>query len=171
MCIRDRVITSADYLIGQAKAGADVLKIFESWAEGLTLELFEKLVIRPTKKIISLVRQAGVQKPIIGFPRGAGLNTFDYAKQTGVTALALGTDIDMAKIRSQIPKNMPYQGNLDPLALRIGGNVLKQAVQNVLDTATGPHIFNLGHGVMPDVKIENVHAVIDHIRTGEGAYV
>ena len=77
----------------------------------------------------------------------------------------------MAKIRSQIPKDMPYQGNLDPLALRIGGNVLKQAVQNVLDTATGPHIFNLGHGVMPDVKIENVHAVIDHIRTGEGAYV
>ena len=165
------VITSADYLIGQAKAGADVLKIFESWAEGLAPELFEKLVIRPTKKIISLVRQSGVQKPIIGFPRGAGLNTFDYAKQTGVTALALGTDIHMAKIRSQIPKDMPYQGNLDPLALRIGGNVLKQAVQNVLDTATGPHIFNLGHGVMPDVKIENVHAVIDHIRTGEGAYV
>jgi len=66
---------------------------------------------------------------------------------------------------------MPYQGNLDPLALRIGGKVLENAVQSVLDKASGPHIFNLGHGVTPDVKIENVHAVINHIRTGQGNYV
>ena len=165
------VKTSADYLIGQAKAGADVLKIFESWAEGLSPELFDKLVIRPTKEIIFLVRQVGIKKPIIGFPRGAGLNIYDYAKQTGITALALGTDVNMKKIRSQIPENMPYQGNLDPLALRMGGNVLRQSVQNILDNASGPHIFNLGHGVTPDVKIENIHAVINHIRTGEGMYV
>jgi len=66
---------------------------------------------------------------------------------------------------------MPYQGNLDPLALRIGGDVLREAVQKVLDTVSGPHIFNLGHGVTPDVKIANVHAVINHIRTGDGDYV
>jgi len=66
---------------------------------------------------------------------------------------------------------MPYQGNLDPLALRIGGDVLRKAVQTVLDTASGPHIFNLGHGVTPDVKIANVEAVVSHIRTGDGDYV
>ena len=165
------VISSAEYLIHQAKSGADVLKIFESWAEGLTPDLFQQLVIMPTQKIVSIVREAGISKPIIGFPRGAGINAVEYAKATNVTALAIGTDTPMDKIREQLPKNMPYQGNLDPLALRIGGDVLRKAVQNVIDTAKGPHIFNLGHGVTPDVKIENVHAVISHIRTGFGNYV
>lgn len=165
------VISSAEYIIHQAKAGADVLKIFESWAEGLSPDLFERLVIEPTQKIISLVRAAGITKPIIGFPRGAGLNAIRYAHVTNITALAIGTDTPLDKIRSHLPKNMPYQGNLDPLALRIGGDVLRKAVQTVIDTASGPHIFNLGHGVTPDVKIENVHAVISHVRTGEANYV
>jgi len=165
------VISSADYLIHQAKAGADVLKIFESWAEGLPPKQFETLILNPTKEIISLIRAAGIDKPIIGFPRGAGFNAIRYAKETGITALAIGTDTGLDDIRYHIPKNMPYQGNLDPLALRIGGKVLENAVQSVLDKASGPHIFNLGHGVTPDVKIENVHAVINHIRTGQGNYV
>ena len=164
-------ISSAEYLIAQARAGADVLKIFESWAEGLSPDLFERLVIKPTQEIIRQVRAAGITVPIIGFPRAAGIKAVDYAKITGVTALAIGTDTPMDKIRQVLPMNMPYQGNLDPLALRIGGDVLRRAVQTVLDTASGPHIFNLGHGVTPDVKIENVHAVINHIRTGEADYV
>ena len=158
-------ISSADYLIAQAQAGADVLKIFESWAEGLSPDLFERLVIKPTAEIIQRVRAAGIYKPIIGFPRGAGLNALRYAKATGITAIAAGTDTPMDKFRKRLPENMPYQGNLDPLALRIGGDVLRQAVQTVLETASGPHIFNLGHGVTPDVKIDNVHAVVSHIRT------
>jgi len=164
-------ISSADYLIGQARAGADVLKIFESWAEGLAPDLFERLVIGPTCKIIRRVRAAGIENPIIGFPRGAGLNALCFAKATGVTAIAAGTDVPLDKFRLSLPENMPIQGNLDPLALRIGGDILRRAVQTVLDTASGPHIFNLGHGVTPDVKIDNVHAVISHIRTGEGDYV
>ena len=164
-------VSSAEYLIGQAKAGADVLKIFESWAEGLSPDLFERLVIKPTAEIIKRVRAAGIEKPIIGFPRGAGLNALSYAKTTGITAIAVGTDTPMDKFRKRLPEAMPYQGNVDPLALRIGGEVLRKAVQTVLDTANGPHIFNLGHGVTPDVKIDNVHAVINHVRTGEGHYV
>lgn len=164
-------ISSAEYLIGQAKAGADVLKIFESWAEGLSPDLFERLVIAPTKLIIDRVRAAGIEKPIMGFPRGAGLNALRYAKATGITGIAAGTDTPMDKFRLRLPEGMPYQGNLDPLALRIGGDVLRKAVQTVLDTASGPHIFNLGHGVTPDVKIANVEAVVSHIRTGDGDYV
>lgn len=169
--LRALAISSADYLIGQAQAGADALKIFESWAEGLSPDLFERLVIKPTKMIIDRVRAAGVDKPIMGFPRGAGLNALRYARATGITAIATGTDTPMDKFRKRIPENMPYQGNLDPLALRIGGDVLRCAVQTVLDTASGPHIFNLGHGVTPDVKIANVQAVVNHIRTGDGDYV
>ena len=162
---------SADYLIAQARAGADVLKIFESWAEGLSPPMFEKLVLQPTRAIISQVRNAGVKVPIIGFPRGAGFNILPYVDMTGITAIAAGTDVPMKELRKKIPAKMAIQGNLDPLALRIGGTTLRLAVQSVLDDISGPHIFNLGHGVSPDVKIDNVHAVINHIRTGEGQYV
>jgi len=166
------VISSADYLIGQAKAGADVLKIFESWAEGLSPEMFERLVLHPTRDIIARIRAAGIDKPIIGFPRGAGLNAIRYAHETGITAIAAGTQMPLDDFRCAIPENMPVQGNLDPLALRIGGDVLRKAVDRVLeDGKNGPHIFNLGHGVTPDVKIDNVQAVVNHIRGKEAHYV
>lgn len=164
-------ISSADYLIGQARAGADVLKIFESWAEGLAPPLFKKLVIRPTDIIIKRVRAAGIDCPIIGFPRGAGLNAGTYAHSLHVDAIAAGTDVPLADFRKMVPQGMSVQGNLDPLALRIGGDVLRRAVDGVLKSIDGPHIFNLGHGVSPDVKIQNVHAVISHVRTGDGDYV
>ncbi len=169
--LKHLAISSADYLIEQARAGADVLKIFESWAEGLSPKLFEKLVIAPTLDIISRVRAAGINKPIIGFPRGSGFNAIKYAKVTGIDGLALGTDVPINEIRKSLPENMVTQGNLDPLALRIGGKALWVAVQSVLDDIKGPHIFNLGHGVSPDVKIENIHAVINHVRHGDGDYV
>lgn len=166
------VESSAEYLIGQAKAGADVLKIFESWAEGLSPQQFDRLVLYPTQDIIKRVRKAGVTVPIIGFPRGAGLNSIRYAHETGITAIAAGTQMPIDDFRCAIPENMPIQGNLDPLALRIGGNVLRKAVDQVLeDGKNGPHIFNLGHGVTPDVKIENVQAVVNHIRGKEAHYV
>lgn len=166
------VESSSDYLIGQAKAGANVLKIFESWAEGLAPDLFDRLVIHPTRDIISRVRAAGIEVPIMGFPRGSGLNAIRYAHETGITAIAAGTQMPLDDFRATIPEGMPVQGNLDPLALRIGGSVLYKAVEGVLrDAKGGPHIFNLGHGVTPDVKIENVQAVVDHIRGKEPNYV
>lgn len=166
------VESSAEYLIGQAKAGVDVLKMFESWAEGLSPEMFDRLVLRPTQDIVSRVRAAGITKPIIGFPRGAGLNAIRYAHETGITAIAAGTQMPLSDFRATIPEGMPLQGNLDPLALRIGGKTLRRAVDNVLrDAEGGPHIFNLGHGVTPDVKIENVQAVVNHIRGKEANYV
>ena len=162
---------SADYLIEQAKAGADVLKLFESWAEGLSPAQFEMLVIKPSRQIIERVRAAGIYVPIIGFPRGAGINAVRYANVLDIQACAAGTDTPLKDFRALIPKTMASQGNLDPLALRIGGDVLKTAVDQVLESIEGPHIFNLGHGVAPDVKIENILAVVSHIRTGEGRYV
>lgn len=159
------VVSSADYLIAQAKAGADALKIFESWAEGLSPDLFDRLVLWPTADIVSRVRAAGIKVPIIGFPRGAGLNAVRYAHETGITAIATGTDVPLQDFRATLPDGMAVQGNLDPLALRTGGAPLMRAVDQVLrDGSEGPHIFNLGHGVTPDVKIEDVQAVIRRIR-------
>jgi len=166
------VVSSADYLIGQAKAGADALKIFESWAEGLAPDMFDRLVINPTRDIVQRVREAGITVPIMGFPRGAGLNAIRYAHETGISAIAAGTQMPLDDFRCAIPEGMPVQGNLDPLALRIGGDTLRKSVDAVLrDAQNGPHIFNLGHGVTPDVKIENVQAVVNHIRGKEAHYV
>ena len=159
------VVSSADYLIHQAQAGAQALKIFESWAEGLSPELFDRLVLRPTADIVARVRAAGVDVPIIGFPRGAGLNAVRYAHDTGITAIGAGTDVPLDDFRATIPDGMCVQGNLDPLALRTGGSALMRAVDDVLrDGAGGPHVFNLGHGVTPDVRIEDVHAVVKRVR-------
>ncbi len=169
--LSDLADASADYMIGQAKAGADVLKIFESWAEGLAPAMFDRLVIKPTQQMIKKIREAGITVPIIGFPRGAGLNAVRYAHKVKVQACAAGTDMPLNEFRGLIPAHMATQGNLDPLALRIGGDVLKSAVGQVLSTMSGPHIFNLGHGVAPDVKIENVQAVIAHVRGGDPKYV
>jgi uroporphyrinogen decarboxylase len=162
---------SADYLIGQAEGGAEVLKIFESWAEGLTPALFDMCVNIPVTRIVKRVRSAGINQPIIGFPRASGFNMISFVNKTGVDALAVGTDTSMATLRREIGNDFPLQGNLDPLALRIGGDVLESAVGKVLEDSSGPYIFNLGHGVAPDVKIENVEAVLSHIRTGKAKYV
>jgi len=163
--------SSADYMIRQAQAGANVLKIFESWAEGLSPALFERLVIKPTKLMIKLIREAGIEVPIITFPRGCGLNLQAFCDYIDMQGLAVGTDTPLSAARSIAGAERCLQGNLDPLALRIGGDSLRRAVDNVLNNINGPHIFNLGHGVTPDVKIQNVEAVISHIRTGQGDYV
>ena len=163
--------SSAEYMINQARAGAQVLKIFESWAEGLTPALFERLVIKPTKLMIKLIREAGIDVPIICFPRGCGLNLQAFCDNLEFQGLAIGTDTSISEARKIVGPDICLQGNLDPLALRIGGSALEQATAQVLADINGPHIFNLGHGVSPDVKIENVEAVISHLRTGKGNYV
>jgi len=166
------VESTAEYMIGQARAGVNVLKIFESWAEGLAPDLFDRLVLNPTRDIVTRIRAAGIDVPILGFARGAGLNAIRYAHETGITGIAAGTQMPMDDFRATLPDGMPLQGNLDPLALRIGGTTLYRAVESVLrDGAGGPHIFNLGHGVTPDVKIENVQGVVDHVRGLEPNYV
>lgn len=161
---------SAEYMIEQAKAGADVLKIFESWAEGLNPYMFEFLVIRPTQRMIGRIRDSGITVPVIGFPRGSGLNVHAFVEQVDIDALAVGTDVYLPTQRRSLPRALPLQGNLDPLLLRMGGQVLKDGVSRLLGEIDGPHIFNLGHGISPDVKIQNVQAVVDHVRTGHGDY-
>ena len=162
----DRIAdATAEYLVMQAEAGAEVLKIFDSWAEGLPEPLFERVVIRPTKRIVDKVRAAGVTVPIIGFPRGAGAFYARYARETGVTAVALDTGMDPAWAQSMLPEGMPVQGHLDPAALRAGGAALRSETQRLLDSWSGrPHIFNLGHGITPDVPVTHVHELLACIR-------
>jgi uroporphyrinogen decarboxylase len=98
---------------------------------------------------------------VIGFPKGAGGKLAAYAQQTGVTAIGLDETVDPVWAANELPKKLPVQGNLDPLALIAGGKALKSATAQVLDAFAGrPHIFNLGHGILPDTPIAHVEELI-----------
>jgi len=154
---------TASYLIMQARAGAQALQIFESWAELLPEDLFERLVIRPHAKIVAAVKAAGVTAPVIGFPRGSGALVERYALESGVQVVGLDVQAPAALGR-KLQQSVAIQGALDPLLLRAGGEELTRRVDGLLrQWADGPYIFNLGHGVIPDTPIEHIEAVVSQV--------
>jgi uroporphyrinogen decarboxylase len=158
------VDSTARYLIMQAKSGAQALKIFESWAEGLAEDVFERIVIRPHRAIVEKVRAAGVTVPFIGFPRGAGALVDNYAVDVPVNAVALDTQASAALGRRLQAGGKTIQGALDNLLLRAGGPALDARVEQLLSQwSGGPYIFNLGHGVMPDTPIANIARVVERV--------
>ncbi|MFS0741467.1 uroporphyrinogen decarboxylase [Brevundimonas sp. 3P9-tot-E] len=157
------VEATAHYLKMQQDAGAQVLKIFESWAEGLPDDLFETLVLKPHQKLVARARELGVTVPLIGFPRGSAALAERYARECDVQGVALDTacPLDVGK-RVQAIK--PIQGALDPLLLRAGGDALDRRVDQLMEAwGQGPWIFNLGHGILPDVPIAHVEQVLKRI--------
>lgn len=157
------VEATARYLVMQAQAGAQVLKLFESWAEGLPEDLFERIVIRPHREIVEKVRAAGVDAPFIGFPRGAGALVENYAAAVPVEGIALDTQAS-AELGRRVQKTKAIQGALDPLLLRAGGTELDRRVDQLLEQwGGGPYIFNLGHGILPDTPIAHVEQVLKRV--------
>ena len=156
---------SIDYLHAQVSAGADVLQLFESWAGSLTGAAFERWCIEPVAAIIQGLRSRGVDVPIIAFPRAADYHMGVYCNATGCSALGLDTATDIDVVRGQVGPDMVLQGNLDPLILVEGGAALDKAVDDILArTKNTPHIFNLGHGIVPQTPPENVARLVDKIR-------
>jgi uroporphyrinogen decarboxylase len=163
------VEATARYLAMQEKAGAQALKIFESWAEGLSEDLFRRLVTEPHRKLVVRMRELGVTAPVIGFPRGASQFAEDYARAVPVQAVALDTAASAAVGRAVQAKTC-IQGALDPLLLRAGGAALDQRVEQLLaQWGQGPYIFNLGHGILPDTPMEHVSRVVSRV-TGKAAF-
>lgn len=163
------VESTARYLVMQARAGAQALKLFESWAENLAEDVFERIVIGPHQRIIEKVRAAGVDAPFIGFPRGCGALVENYAAAVPVQAVALDTQASAASGRRIQQGGKAIQGALDNLLLRAGGPALDARVDQLLaQWNTGPYIFNLGHGVMPDTPIEHIARVVERV-TGKPA--
>jgi len=158
------VESTARYLVMQARSGAQVLKLFESWAEGLAEDVFQRIVINPHKAIIDRVRAAGIDAPFIGFPRGAGALVANYAAQVPVQAVALDTQAPIALGTSIQAGGKAIQGALDNLLLRAGGPALDARIDTLIEAwAKAPYIFNLGHGVLPDTPIENLDRAIRRI--------
>jgi uroporphyrinogen decarboxylase len=157
------VETTARYLALQAASGADALKLFDSWSDGLPEDQFERLVTRPHAAIVSKLRALGVDKPVIGFPRGCGALVEGYAKAAGVDAVALDVQAP-AELGRRLQKTLTIQGALDPLLLRAGGPALDARVDQLLrQWAGGPYVFNLGHGIVPDTPVEHVERTVRRV--------
>lgn len=145
------------FLSLQIEAGVEVVQLFDSWAGALSPDGFERWVIGPTTRLVAELKQRFPHIPVIGFPRGAGLNYEHYVATTGVDAVGLDTSVPAGLARERLQSRLTVQGNLDPVLLRAGGEPMRQAMAELRHTlGAGPYIFNLGHGVLPDTPPEHV---------------
>jgi uroporphyrinogen decarboxylase len=161
------VETSIRYLLGQVKAGARVLQIFDSWAGGLPEDEFARWCSYPTRAIVAGVKAKAPDVPVIGFPRGAGALAEAYARETGIDAIGCDTAMPLSFMRETLQSRLPVQGNLDPLLLLAGGKHLDARVATILNTLGGaPHVFNLGHGILPETPPEHVARLVALVKGG-----
>ena len=160
------VEATTDYLLRQIDAGAQAVMLFDSWAGILSAPMFERFVIAPTNVIVHAVRQARPGIRLIGFPRLAGSLLGRYAAATKVDAVGLDTSIDPCVARIDVGARTALQGNLDPVCLLTGGTSLDVEVTRIAQSLKGhPHIFNLGHGVIPETPPEHVARLVERVRS------
>ena len=156
---------TVDYLSGQVEAGVEAVQLFDSWSGSLSPAQFERWVIAPTARIVADFKSRHPGVPVIGFPKGAGGKLPAYARETGVDAIGLDETVDPVWANRALADGLPVQGNLDPLALIAGGEALEGAVQRIISAFEGrPHVFNLGHGILPDTPIAHVERLLELVR-------
>jgi uroporphyrinogen decarboxylase len=161
------VEASAAYLIAQFRAGVDVVQLFESWAMNIDERQFAELVIEPNRRIVEIVRAAVPDAPIIGFPRGAAGRVPAYVAGTGVNADGLDTMMPVAVADASLPRGLAVQGNLDPLRLVAGGEQMDRRIEEIISGFAGrPHIFNLGHGIVPETPIAHLERLVEIVKRG-----
>ena len=159
------VEASICYLVAQLHAGADVVQLFESWALNLDEDMFAKVVVEPNKRIVAGVRAQISDAAIIGFPRGAGGLLSGYLKETKVNALGLDYALPIDFANKLFPSDIPVQGNLDPLRLVIGGDQMIARAEKIIEGFSNrPHIFNLGHGIVPQTPVAHVEQLIRYVK-------
>lgn len=163
------VENSIEYLLGQLRAGADCLQIFDTWAGVLPPREFARWSVEPARRIVAGVRKQVPDAKIIGFPRGAGGMLPAYVEATGVDAVSIDWAAEPSMIRERVQGRVAVQGNLDPLALITGGAALDRAVDDVLENfGQGRLIFNLGHGILPETPIAHVEQMVKRVRAYQG---
>ena len=161
---------SAAYLRRQIECGANIVQIFDSWAGILPDDEFERWCVGPTARIVAEIRGSHPTVPIIGFPRGAGMNSVRYAAETGVDALGCDTAQPLVALREELSRAglaPVLQGNLDPLLLVEGGPRMRERVARITTSMAGhPFVFNLGHGIVPETPPEHVAELVRLVREG-----
>ena len=160
-------ITAAtiEYLSMQVQAGAEVIKLFDSWAGSLKGQDFIDFAVKPAATIIAALKTRHPGLPIIAFPREAGQGYVGFAQATGADCVAIDNSVSPEWAATHVQTTGCVQGNLAPEHMVTGGEALVVETRRVVDAFSGgPHIFNLGHGITPDANPENVQLMIDTVR-------
>ena len=140
--------------------------IFESWAGCLDFRDHNEILYKPVEQIIKNLRSTNVKAPIIVFPKGIGKKIVDYTNHVSADIIGIDHKTDMNWAIKNIKKDIILQGNIDPETLLIGGEALERSVKDLLKTVNGrKHVFNLGHGILPETPIRSVHKMINIIRS------
>ena len=150
------------YLLAQARAGAQVLQVFDSWVGQLAPEDYRQHVQPYTRHALDIARRAGV--PIIHFGTDPG-GMLELLRDAGGDVIGVDWRIDLGAAWARLGDGVAVQGNLDPIALFAPWPELQKRAQAVLDQANGRpgHIFNLGHGILPDTPVDNVKRLVDFV--------
>ena len=156
-----------EYLSRQIDAGAEVVKLFDSWAGSLDGPDFDAFSLKPIKRIITALKARHPDTPVIAFPREAKERYIGFARATGADCVALDNSVDATWAAQHVQSDGPVQGNLAPGHMVTGGQALVDETQAIIQAlSNGPHIFNLGHGITPDADPDNVHLMIETVRKG-----
>ncbi len=162
---------TTQFLSRQIDAGAEVIQLFESWAGILPDAFFARWCLRPVATIIATLRERHPTIPVIAFPRAAGLLSEGYLEATGADCIGLDSSVPLAWAteRIQLGLKRAVQGNLDPQFLVVGGAALQHETARILaGLGGGPHVFNLGHGILKTTPPEHVDALVRQVRAWLG---
>jgi len=165
LLLQKLVGASTNYLLGQIKAGAEVVQIFDSWAGDVPAEAMQRVVIDPIAEIIAGVRAVYPAFPVIVFARGVGDRHALVARGTGANCVGLEEDVVASEVLKQLPDHVAVQGNLSN-ALLLGDDALMvSATRKILTSIPRDrHIFNLGHGILPQTEISMVERLVQEVR-------
>ncbi|WP_294610705.1 uroporphyrinogen decarboxylase [uncultured Roseovarius sp.] len=154
-----------EYLSAQIEAGAEVVKLFDSWAGSLKGADFDKYATAPAKRIISELKARHPGIPVIAFPREAGDKYIGFHAKTGADCVAIDDSVTAEWAAEHVQKDGCVQGNLASSHMVTGGDALVRETKRIVKAyGNGPHIFNLGHGITPDADPDNVQRMIDAVR-------
>ena len=158
--------STIDYLSAQIDAGAEVVKIFDSWAGSLQGEDFNRYALQPARVITEELKRRHPGIPVIAFPRQAGDKYIGFHAETGADCVAVDDSVSPEWVAKHVQPGGCVQGNLASRHMVTGGQELVDETRKVVDALrNGPHIFNLGHGITPDADPENVQLMIDTVRS------
>ena len=162
----DRLVdASVAYLVGQLEAGADAVKVFDSWAGVLDEDQFSRWCVDPVRRVVQGVRARVPEARIIGFPRNAGALYHGYRERTGVDMVALDWSVPLDQAK-RLQAEGAVQGLLDPARVIAGGRALDEGVDRIVERLRdGPFVFNLGHGITPQTPPDHVARLVERVRS------
>ncbi|MBI1217150.1 MAG: uroporphyrinogen decarboxylase [Rhodobacteraceae bacterium] len=159
------ITATIEYLSAQIAAGAEVVKLFDSWAGSLKGDAFARYAVAPTRRIIAALKARHPGIPVIAFPREAEQGYIGFAKATGADCVAIDNSVSADWAAAHVQVDGCVQGNLDPKYMVLGGPELVSETRRIVRAfSQGPHIFNLGHGITPDADPDNVQRMLGAIR-------